>query len=147
MGSDSFEAVKVGDKIVGEPFEVTVEYIKNFAEASHDYNALHLDDSFMGSTKFGKTQFEGVIAHGLSNFSRVTKMLTDWLWPQGAMHRRLETRHLKPVYPGDIITASATLTAKNETKNGKWIQLDVELKNHNGELVVKGEAMAEYPFN
>ncbi|RJX34488.1 MAG: phosphate acetyltransferase [Desulfarculus sp.] len=145
MNSNAFEAVQVGDKIMGEPLTVTAEQVKDFAEASHDYNALHLDDSFMESTKFGKTQFEGVIAHGLFNYSRITKMLTDWLWPQGAVHRRLETRHLKPVYPGDTITAVATVASKHQTPKGRWIQLKIELKNQRDEVVVSGESMAEYP--
>lgn len=145
MSSDTFEAVRVGDQILGEPLAITTEHIRKFAEGSHDYNALHLDDAFMESTKFGKTQFEGVIVHGLFNFSRITKMLTDWLWPQGAIHRRLETRHLKPVYPGDTITASATVASKHQTAKGRWISLKVELRNQRDEVIASGESMAEYP--
>ena len=146
MSSDAFDAVQVGQVVTGEPLTVTVEHIKNFAEASHDYNALHLDENFMESTKFGKTQFEGVIAHGLFNFSRISKTLTDWLWPQGALHRRLETRHLTPVYPGDTITTYATVASKYQTLKSRWIQMDIELKNQKGQIIASGEALAEYPF-
>ncbi|MEW5912487.1 MAG: MaoC family dehydratase [Thermodesulfobacteriota bacterium] len=146
MNSDAYAAVQIGDQVAGEALTVTAAMIKDFAEASHDFNALHLDDAFMESTKFGKTQFEGVIAHGLFNFSRITKTLTDWLWPQGALHRRLETRHLNPVYDGDTITAHLTVTNKYQTPKGRWVQLEVKLKNQKGQVVASGDAMAEYPL-
>jgi acyl dehydratase len=124
---------------------VTREMIKNFAEASLDYNPLHLDDKFM-ERKFGKTQFKGIIAHGMMTFSLMTRNITDWLWPLGGIHRRLEARWLAPVYPGDVITSSATVFQKTKTQKGQWVLLKIEVRKENGELVATGEAMAEFPI-
>jgi acyl dehydratase len=125
--------------------EVTGEKIREFAEASLDFNPLHLDDEFMSKKNFGKTKFKGVIAHGMINFSLLTRMMTDWLWPRGGIHRRLETRWLKPVYSGDLITPQAIVTQKLKTAKGQWVLFNIEIKNQAGELVATGEAMAEFP--
>ena len=30
---------------------------------------------------FGKTNFGGIIMHGMNNFGLITRMLTDWAYP------------------------------------------------------------------
>jgi len=144
MNSNSYEGIKVGDIIEGSFMDVTKEKIRGFAEASLDYNALHLDDKFMEGS-FGKTKFKGIIAHGMMNFSLITRMMTDWLWPLGGIHRRLETRWLKPVYPGDRITPRATVFQKTKTTKGQWVLFNIEVKNQENQVVATGDAMAEFP--
>ncbi len=56
---------------------------------------------------FGKTNFGGIIMHGMNNFGVITRMLTDWLYERGGVQRRLETRWKAPVKPGDTITPHA----------------------------------------
>jgi 3-hydroxybutyryl-CoA dehydratase len=94
---------------------------------------------------FGKTQFGGIIMHGMNNFGVITKMLTDWLYPNGGIHRRLETRWKSPVKPGDTITPSATITSLKTTQKGQWVCLDVIVNNQKGEIVAAGEALVEFP--
>jgi hypothetical protein len=94
--ADAFEKLSAGDSIDGPSFAVSRESIRLFCDASLDYNPLHLDDEYMKSN-FGKTNFGGVIMHGMNNFGLISRMITDWAYPKGAIHRRLETRWLKPV--------------------------------------------------
>ena len=94
---------------------------------------------------FGKTQFGGIIMHGMTNFGLITRMLTDWLYPLGGVHRRLETRWRAPVKPGDTIRAQARLMQKKATDKSDWAVLEVEVRNQRGETVATGEAMAEFP--
>ena len=100
----TFENLAIGDTISGPKFAVSRESIRLFCDGSLDYNPLHLDDNYMKNS-FGKTNFGGIIMHGMNNFGLITRMLTDWAYPAGAIHRRLETRWLKPVKPGDTIRA------------------------------------------
>lgn len=144
MSGNIYEEIEIGHVIDGPSIDVTNDMIREFAEASFDFNALHLDDKFMGR-EFGKTRFEGVIAHGMMTFSLMTRMMTDWLWPRGGIHRRLETRWLKPVYHGDTITFRAAVSKKLKTLKGQWILFSLEVKNQNGDLVAAGESMAESP--
>ena len=98
----SFESLNAGDTIDGPAFAVSRESIRLFCDASLDYNPLHLDDDYMKGN-FGKTNFGGIIMHGMNNFGLISRMITDWAYPAGAIHRRLETRWVKPVRPGDTI--------------------------------------------
>src|SRR5436305_12639520 len=98
----AFENLQAGDTINGPRFAVSRESIRLFCDASLDYNPLHLDDDYMKGS-FGKTQFGGVIMHGMNNFGLISRMITDWAHPAGAVHRRLETRWVKPVRPGPTI--------------------------------------------
>lgn len=140
----SFDAVSVGDEIVGAPFTVSTETTQSFGDASLDYNPLHFDPNWMKDNAFGQTQFGGVIMHGMQNFAIITRTLTDWLVPRGGYHRRLETRWVKPVRLGQTITAKATVSAKKKTERGEWLQFDVVVTNENDEVVATGEAMAEF---
>jgi acyl dehydratase len=142
--TDSFDTIRPGLSIVGTPFSPTRESIRDFCEASLDFNPLHLDDDYMQGS-FGKTQFGGIIMHGMNNFGVISKMLTDWLYPLGGVHRRLETRWKSPVKPGDTIHPSAVVTAAKVTERSRWATLDVKVLNQRGELVASGEAMVEFP--
>jgi 3-hydroxybutyryl-CoA dehydratase len=107
----TFEKLRAGDAIDGPAFAVSRESIRLFCDASLDYNPLHLDDEYMKGS-FGKTNFGGIIMHGMNNFGLISRMITDWAYPAGAIHRRLETRWVKPVRPGDTIQPTGIIKAK-----------------------------------
>jgi 3-hydroxybutyryl-CoA dehydratase len=140
-----FDDLKTGDTIDGPTFPVSRESIRLFCDASLDYNPLHLDDEYMKGS-FGKTSFGGIIMHGMNNFGLISRTLTDWAYPAGAIHRRLETRWVKPVKPGDIIQPTGTVKAKQTTDKSRWVLIDVTVNNQNGEKVAIGEAMVEFPL-
>lgn len=142
--STPFDTLRAGHQVEGTPFSPTRESIRDFCDASLDFNPLHLDDNYMQGS-FGKTQFGGIIMHGMNNFGVITKMLTDWLYPLGGVQRRLETRWKSPVKPGDTISPSAVVTAVQTTAQSRWATLDVQVRNQRGEVVAAGEAMVEFP--
>jgi 3-hydroxybutyryl-CoA dehydratase len=142
---NQYDKIDAGEKFKGVPFGVSRETIRDFAEGSLDFNPLHLDDSYMHG-QFGKTKFKGVIMHGMTNFGLLTRMLTDWLGPRGGVHKRMETRWLAPVYPGDTLTPVAKVKQKNVTDKSRWMLIDVEMRNQKGDLIAAGEAMAEFPL-
>jgi len=132
-----------GDTIDGPSFAVSRESIRLFCDASLDYNPLHLDDDYMKGD-FGRTNFGGIIMHGMNNFGLISRMITDRI-PPNAIHRRLETRWVKPVRPGDTIQPVATVKAKQTTQKSHWVLLDVMVRNQKNEQVAVGEAMVEFP--
>jgi 3-hydroxybutyryl-CoA dehydratase len=96
-------------------------------------------------SNFGKTNFGGIIMHGMNNFGLISRMITDWTYAIGAVHRRLETRWIKPVRPGDTIQPVGTVRSKQVTAKSRWVLLDVMVRNQVGEKVASGEAMVEFP--
>ena len=141
----TFDTLDIGDVIDGPRFAVSRESIRLFCDASLDYNPLHLDDDYMKGS-FGKTNFGGVIMHGMNNFGLISRMLTDWAFPLGAIHRRLETRWLKPVKPGETIRPTGVIKAKQITAKSRWVLIDVTVENQDSEKVAVGEAMVEFPL-
>ena len=140
----TFDNLSAGDVIDGPKFAVSRESIRLFCDASLDYNPLHLDDDYMKGN-FGKTNFGGIIMHGMNNFGLISRMITDWAYPAGAIHRRLETRWVKPVRPGDTIQPTGIIKSKQVTRNSRWVLIDVMVKNQGGEKVATGEAIVEFP--
>ncbi len=135
--------IEEGQQVQGTSFSPTRETIWEFCEASLDYNPLHWDDEYMKSN-FGKTNFGGIIMHGMSNFSLITKMMTDWALPKGGTHRRLETRWKSPVKPGDTITPSGTVKKIKKTEKANWVVVSVQVKNQQDTLIAEGEAVVEF---
>jgi 3-hydroxybutyryl-CoA dehydratase len=144
--TSAFDEIQVDHQLAGPKFAVTRETIREFCDASLDYNPLHLDDKYMEGS-FGKTGFGGVIMHGMMNFGLITRMLTDWLYSRGGIHRRLETRWRAPVRPGDTIQPVARITQKKITHLSRWVVLEIEVKNQERTLIATGEAVAEFPHN
>ena len=140
----SFEDLRLGQTVQGLPYHPTRESIRDFCDASLDYNPRHLDDEYMKGD-FGKTNFGGIIMHGMNNFGVISKMLTDWLYPMGGQQRRLETRWKKPVRPGDTISPQAVIREIKATARSRWVRLDVQVLNQLNEIVATGEALAEFP--
>lgn len=142
--TEFFETLNVADTIDGTSFSVTRQTIRDFCDGSLDYNPLHLDDNYMEGS-FGKTQFGGIIMHGMTNFGLITRMLTDWAYAADGEHRRLETRWKSPVKPGDTITPSGVVKAKQVTDKSQWVLIDIAVTNQRDETVAIGEAMVEFP--
>ena len=143
--SKTYDQLEPGAKIEGPSFAVSRESIRLFCDGSLDYNPLHLDDNYMQGS-FGKTNFGGIIMHGMNNFGLITRMLTDWAEPLEATHRRLETRWVKPVRPGDTIRPSGIVKSKTRSVKARWMVIDVAVNNQRGEVVAVGEALVEFPL-
>src|SRR5204862_7260971 len=118
--------------------------IRLVCDASLHYHPLPPVDDYMRG-KFGKTNLAGIIAHGMNAFGLICRMIADWACPAGAVHRRLETRWVKPVRPGDTIQPSGIIKAKQTTEKSRWVLIDVVVKNQLAEKVATGEALVEFP--
>lgn len=126
-------------------FEVTQEMIRRYAEASYDFNPLHLDEGWMESAAFGATRYGGVIAHGLMTYSVVGRMITDVVYPLGGWHERCEMRFTAPVRPGDTITTTGRVTHVRRLGGDVLYTAAVEARNQDGTVVEAGDAMGRVP--
>lgn len=127
----TFDSVCAGDSIDGPRVAVSRNVMRLCCEASSD-NPLKLDDACMKSR---------------AGFGPITRMITEWAYPAGATHRRLETRWIKPVQPGDTIQPSGIVRAKQSTGKSRWVLIELQVKNQRGEKVATGEARVEFPMD
>jgi 3-hydroxybutyryl-CoA dehydratase len=105
-----------------------------FARASGDTNPVHLDEEFAVKTRFGKR-----IAHGMLGASIISALLGTKFPGTGTVYLKQTLAFLKPVAIGDVITATATVTAYRADKH--ILTLATVCTNQDGEKVIDGEAV------
>lgn len=107
------------------------EDIASYAEASGDFNPLHLETTFAASTPFG-----GTIVHGMHQFALINELLTAAFGEQWPATGRLKVRFRAPARPGDRLRVSAAVTKAEDHE----VSLAIELSNQSGELLISGDA-------
>lgn len=119
---------------------VTAEDILVFAAVSGDLNPAHLDPAYAATTPFRQT-----IAHGLFAGAVLSALLGTRFPGPGTIYLNQSLSFRKPVYIGDELTVTATVSGRDEVK--RWVTLACEGRNQRGELVFKGEAQVIPPAN
>jgi acyl dehydratase len=107
-----------------------------YAGASGDYNPLHSDDLFTREV----AGYPGVFAHGMLSMGATGRVLTDWFGPDHLT--RYGVRFVNQVWPGDTLTATATVEAVREEGGQHFADLTVVTTNQDGQMVVSGTATA-----
>ena len=113
--------------------EVTDALVRQFAEVSGDYNPIHLDDEFAKTTRFGRR-----IAHGMLSGAFISAVLGNDFRRKKIVYLSQTLKFTAPVYLGDTVTATATVTSIREDKG--IVTLETVCTNQNGEVLVKGES-------
>ena len=135
-------SLKAAQLRIGQQFEsVVVEDLKRtqivqYAGASGDYNPLHSDEIF--TTKVAG--YPSVFAHGMLSMGATGRVLTDWFGADGLT--KYGVRFVNQVWPGDSLTATATVEAVREENGQHFADLKVETVNQDGKPVVTGTATA-----
>lgn len=110
------------------------EEVLSFAELSMDKNPIHLDQKFAEQTRFGSR-----IVHGFFVGSLISAVFGTQLPGEGAIYLHQEMNFRKPVYHGDEITATVTVT--NIRKDTSILYFDTKCENEKGEVVIDGKAI------
>ena len=129
--------LKVGDtreEVVVE--NLTRTQIVQYAGASGDYNPVHSDELF--ATKVAG--YPTVFAHGMLTMGLTGRMLTNYVG-DGRL-ARYGVRFSRQVWPGDTLTATATVEAVRQEGGETLVDLAISTTNQNGEEVLKGSASA-----
>ncbi len=135
-------ALKASELSVGDLHEQVVvdnlsrTQIVQYAGASGDYNPLHTDEVF--TTEIGG--YPSVFAHGMLTMGLTGTMLTTWVG-DGRL-TKFGVRFVSQVWPGDTLTAAATVEAIREEDGAQLVDLALVTSNQNGQAVVTGSATA-----
>ncbi len=121
--------------------EVVVHDLKRtqlvqYAGASGDYNPVHTDEIFV--TKVAG--YPTVFAHGMLSMGLTGVMLTNYVG-DGRL-TKFGVRFVSQVWPGDTLTARATVEAVRDENGQKLVDLAVSTVNHEGVEVIRGQATA-----
>lgn len=121
----------------GTAFTVTRTFsesqVEQFAEMTHDYNPIHFDPRFV-AVKGLKDR----ICHGLLVGGMVTEVGGQIGWLASGMNFRFK----RPVYPGETITCTLTITEVDEKGRAR---ADAVLVNQEGEVVLTAQLTGRLP--
>lgn len=116
---------------------VTEERIRRFAEASDDFNPVHMDEAFAS-----KTAYRGRVAHGLLSASFGSAVVGTILPGAGAIYLGQTLAFHKPVRIGDVVVARVTVSTIDEV--GARVTLRCE-GFVGDDLIMDGEATVRVP--
>jgi acyl dehydratase len=135
-------ALSASGLTVGDTHEETVIHnlsrtqIVMYAGASGDYNPVHSDEVF--ATKVAG--YPTVFAHGMLTMGLTGKMLTNYVG-DGRL-TKFGVRFVSQVWPGDTLTAKATVEAIRQEDGQQLVDLALSTVNQDGREVVSGNATA-----
>jgi acyl dehydratase len=130
----NLEVGAVHEAVVVE--DLTRTQIVQYAGASGDFNPLHTDERYATEV----AGYPSVFAHGMLTMAMTGRMLTDWLGDDRLVD--FGVRFVRQVWPGDTLTARATVTGRRQTDQGDVVDLALSTFNQDGDEVVSGNATA-----
>jgi len=96
--------VVVGDTLPILTRSITQEMINAYAEATGDFNPIHVDPEYSRTGPFGRT-----IAHGLMTLAFVAQMLNEWSDGQFDACGEIEIAFVGPVFVGDTVEVAGSV--------------------------------------
>jgi len=115
--------------------EITRTQIAQYAGASGDFSELHTDEPHAIAAGQPK-----LMAHGMLTMALTAKVLTGWFGAVAA--RSFSARFVAPVWPGDRLTATATVVSLDRRDDGSYAALvSVDTANQLGDVVLRGRAV------
>src|SRR5882757_3131137 len=122
----AFEDLSVGDEAPPLVVEnISRTHFVRYAGASGDFNPMHHDDTV--ATSIGNPS---VFGHGMLSMGLAARVLKDWFGAEAL--RRLQVRFAKQVWPGDVLTCTAKVTAKRDENGEHLVDVDLTVANQDG---------------
>lgn len=122
---------RVGTIIETRPHLLTGAAIAAYADASGDYNPLHLDPAFASTTQFGRR-----IAHGMLLVGLLGHTLTKAFGESWQAHSTLHVRFRAPAFIDDSVIARVTV---QESSASDTVACSLACLNQHGETIVTGD--------
>lgn len=111
----------------------TLTDIQQFASLTGDFGRIHTDTAFAKTYGFGRP-----VVHGVLVGSLISSIMGMALPGSGTILKDEKLTFLSPVYPGDTITATITVTAITEGKRWYIGEFHGQCVNQDGITVIDG---------
>ena len=127
--------LREGDALPTVERQIDQTRIELYAEASGDFNPIHVDREYAESTQFGST-----IAHGMMVAAVVSEAMATTFGRLWAEDGRMKLRFKAPVYPGDTVTAFGEVKRVADRDGASELVCSVGVRRQTGEVAITGEA-------
>ncbi len=127
-------------EVIG-PLEILVsaERVRAYAEASGDYNPIHLDPTFAAGTHFG-----GTIAHGMLLLAYLSRLMSGRFGRAWVENGSLDARFRGPAMVGASVRVVGEVQSVVETPEGLQVQCALRCEDERGQILVQATARAPY---
>jgi 3-hydroxybutyryl-CoA dehydratase len=130
----SFEKIGLGYKLPAYVKKVTQDKINENAVGSLDFNPIHIDPEW--AQKINLLGKGTTIAHGMMTMSFLASQISRWCYGSGWQIKKMESKFLKPVRPGDEISCYAEVTAIHPIGQRKdFMEIESRAENQAKEVV------------
>lgn len=129
--------LKIGDQ-ASTAKTISESDVYLFAGITGDHNPAHVNEVYASQTRFGRR-----IAHGILSAGLISAVLAMKLPGPGNIYLGQELKFVRPVYFGDTITATCTVSELLPEKN--IARLETVCTNQDGAVVIKGTATVMPP--
>jgi len=127
-----------GDSLPSVVKHVTQKDINLYAEASGDFNPIHVDEAFAAQTPLG-----GTIAHGMLILAYMSEVMTEAFGDRWLERGKLSVRFKAPARPQDTITARGKIDSIEDKEGVAYVNCSLECCNQKGETVIVGGAVVK----
>ena len=133
----NLDNIAVGDKIPDLLIEpITRSALKLYADASGDFNPIHIDSNFAK-----KVGMKDVFAHGMLIMAYLGRALTNII-PQLNL-KNLNTKFCSITNIGDVLTCSGSVSNIHNRNSKVMIVFDIMVADETGDIKIIGTATIE----
>jgi 3-hydroxybutyryl-CoA dehydratase len=119
---------------------VTQQNINRYAEASKDFNPIHIDVEFARKTPLG-----GTIAHGMLVLAYVSQMMAEAFGQDFLVGGKMAVRFKTPARPGDTLTVTGKIDTVSKQDDIRLVTCQIKCSNQKDEVVILGDARIKIP--
>ena len=132
--------MKVGSSLPEVEKIVEQENIDKYAEASGDFNPIHVDAAFARTSHYGR-----IVAHGMMGLAYISEMMTIAFGKQWLATGSLKVRFRAPVYPADRLITFGSVKKVMDEGDVLHFECNVGCRKEGSDEVISGEASVKVP--
>ena len=126
--------LQVGDDLVPIKKLITMKQILMYADASGDYNPIHIDEEFAKNSQFGRN-----IGHGMMVAATISELMVKNFAEAWYKTGKMKMRFKSPVYPEDEIQTSGSIKKSEQIGTETKITCSVQIVRKDGDTIISGE--------
>ena len=134
------QTMQQGDLLPAIERLVTQDRIERYAEASGDFNPIHVDREFAERSRFGST-----VAHGMMIAATISEMMASAFRERWLETGQLKLRFKAPVLPGETVTTTGRVKDVRTLDGATQVIFSVEVRKPDDQPAITGEATVTVP--
>lgn len=143
MSQPYFDDIDVGDEIEGA-WTARREQVLEYIALEPGGPADDAQGRFTDPVRAKKLGFERPIVPGALSMSVLTRLVTDWMGPEGDLES-IDINFRRPVLQEDELRSLGLVIDTEPSGDGGRVRIDVYFENDRGERPLQGVAVVKLP--